>query len=84
MKLLFLKILYVGSIVSSKKLSKLVSWNHNYEFHLYDKENKEFIKITYCSVTNKFIIEIDNVRILSENLNKFNKLEIQNIWNLEN
>ena len=84
MKLLFLKIIYIGVIVNSKRLTKLIKRNYNYEFHLYNKENKEFVKITYDKGNKGFNVEIDNVVIISDNLNKFNKLEIHNIWNLEN
>lgn len=84
MKLLFLKIIYIGVIVNSKRLTKLIKRNYNYEFHLYNKENKEFVKITYNKENKGFNVEIDNVVIISDNLNKFNKLEIYNIWNLEN
>ena len=84
MRLFLLKVIYIGSIFTSNQLEKVIKRNSNYIFEIYNNIDKEFSKIYYSKELNQFIIEIDNVIVNKKFIYLGVKLEINNIWNLEN
>jgi len=82
MRLFLLKVIYLGNILTSNQLQKVIKRNSNYIFHIYNTINKEFIKVYYSKDISKFVIEIDN-GIYSEQILELGcKLQIDGIWNL--
>lgn len=84
MRLFLLKVIYIGSIFTSNQLEKVIKRNSNYVFYIYDTINKEFSKIYYSKEINQFVVEIDNVIVNKTFIYLGCKLEIINVWNLEN
>ena len=84
MRLFLLKIIYLGSIFTSNQLEKVVKRNPNHIFEIFNTIRREYTKLYYSKDINEFIIEIDNVIVNRKELTLGCKLEINNIWNLEN